>query len=137
MPRCHQVVDCVGRHGWVEADEDCPEVGFQLVVDTRPKIRLDVDDEGGADRREQTSLSVWSTLCGDDWKAETHENQGGVEILIVLLHVFGIVLRRLSFVYSVEIEFGVVVLNRLEVHPQSLLDAVWSQLAGPCNRFCI
>ena len=49
--------------------------------------------------------------------AETHENQGGVEILVVLLHVFGIVLRRLSVVHGVEIELGIIALDRLEVHP--------------------
>jgi len=68
---------------------------------------------------------------------ETHENQGGVEILVVLLHVFGVILHRLSFVHCVEIELGVVVLDWLEVHPKGLLDAVgWSQLVGP-NNHCI
>ena len=55
---------------------------------------------------------------------ETYENQGGIEILIVFLHVFGIVVRRLSFVHGVEIEFGIIVLDWLEVHPEGLLYAV-------------
>jgi hypothetical protein len=88
------------------------------------EVGLDVDDEGGADRREQTSLGTQSTVCGDSWNAETHENQGGIEILIVLRHVFGIVLCRLSLVHGVEIELGVIVLDRLEVHAQGLLDAL-------------
>ena len=58
-----------------------------------------------------------STLCIERGAAETHEDQGGVEVLIVLLHVFGIVLHRLSFVHGVEIELGVVVLDELEAHP--------------------
>ena len=50
----------------------------------------------------------------------------------MLLHVFGVVLRRLSLVHGVEIELGVIVLDWLEVHPKGLLDAVgWSQLVGP------
>jgi len=49
--------------------------------------------------------------------AETHENQGGIEILIVLLHVFGIVLRRLLVVHCVEVALGVIALDWLEVHP--------------------
>ena len=48
---------------------------------------------------------------------ETHENQGGVKILVVLLHVLGIILRRLPVVHSVEIELGVIALDRLEIHP--------------------
>ena len=76
-------------------------------------------------------------LFSDKWNAEMHENQGGVGILIVLLHVFGIVLCRLALVHGVEIELGVVVLDQLEVHPESLLDAVWSQLFVLPNRFCI
>ena len=77
---------------------------------------MDVDDEGGADRGEQTGLRMRSTLYGCKGNSGTHENQGGVEVFIVLLHVFGIVLRRLSFVHGVEIKIGIVVLDRLEVH---------------------
>ena len=57
-------------------------------------------------------------------KAETHENQGGVEILIVLMYVLGIVLRRLSLIHGVEVKLGIIVLDGLEVHPQGLLDAI-------------
>ena len=42
---------------------------------------------------------------------DTHENQGGIEILVVFLHVFGIIFHRLSFVHGVEIELRVVVLD--------------------------
>jgi hypothetical protein len=62
-------------------------------------------------------------LCSGKGNAETHKNQGGVEILIVLRHVFDVILSRLSLVHGVEIELGVVVLDWLEVHAQGLLDA--------------
>jgi hypothetical protein len=96
---------------------------------------LDVDDKSGADCGEQTGLRTWSTLLGGKRKGKTHENQGCVEILIVFLYVFGIVFHCLSFIHGVEIELGVVGLDRLEVDPESVLesvlDAVWSQLVGP------
>jgi len=60
----------------------------------------------------------------------THENQGGIEIIIILLHIIGVVLHRLSSVHSVKIEAGIVVLDWLEVHPEGFLDTVWSQLDG-------
>ena len=53
-----------------------------------------------------------------------YENQGGIEILTKLLHVFGVVLCCLSFVYGVEGKARVFVLDRLEVHLKGLLDAV-------------
>ena len=73
----------------------------------------------------------------DKRNAETHEDQGGVEILVVLLHVVGIVLRCLSFVHRVEVKPRVIVLDRLEEHPQGLLDAIWSRFNGPRNRIYI
>jgi len=48
-----------------------------------------------------------STLNSDKGNTETHENQGGIEILVVILHVLGVVLHRLSFVHGVEIELVV------------------------------
>jgi len=81
------------------------------------ELGLDVDDEGGADGREQTSLRTWSTLYSNKRKAETHENQGGVEVLVVFLHVLGVVFHRLSLVHGVEVELGIVVLDGLEIRP--------------------
>jgi hypothetical protein len=118
----------------VETEENRAEAGFGPFAGVRLELGLDVDDEGGADRGEQAGLKTWSTMYHGNCNAETHENQGGVEILVVLLHVLGVVLRCLSFVHGVEIELGVVVLDRLKVLPQSLLDAVWSQLVGPRNQ---
>ena len=59
---------------------------------------------------------------------ETHEDEGGVEIIVILLHVICIVLHRLPFVHSVEIELGVIVLDWWEVRSQGFADAIWSQL---------
>jgi len=65
---------------------------------------LNVSDEGGADSREQTSLWMRSTLC-----SEREGLQKCTKIEVVLRS--SIVLHRLSFVYGVEIELGVVVLD--------------------------
>ena len=49
--------------------------------------------------------------------ATTHEDQGGIEIIIILLHVFAVVLHRLSFIHCVEVNLGVVALDWWEVRP--------------------
>jgi len=53
----------------------------------------------------------------------TYEDQGGVEVLVVLLDVVRIVLDRLLLVDRVEIEAGVVVLDGLEECSESILEA--------------
>ena len=58
--------------------------------------------------------------------SETHEDQGGIEIFVVLLHVLGVVFDRLSFVHSVEVKLGVVALDWLEERPQCLLNTAWN-----------
>ena len=45
-------------------------------------------------------------VYGNKGEVETHENQGYVEIPVVLFHVFGVVLHRISFVRGVEIKRG-------------------------------
>ena len=65
-----------------------------------------------------------NTAEGKVKNAETHENQGGIEILVVLVHVLGVVLHSLSFIHRIEIELGVIVLDGLEVDPEGLLDAM-------------
>jgi hypothetical protein len=49
-------VGLAGNGGLVESVEDGKEDGGGLLVGNRPEIRMDVDDEDGADGREQTSL---------------------------------------------------------------------------------
>ena len=51
----------------------------------------------------------------------------------MLLHVFGVVLHRLSFVRGVEINLGVTFLDTLKVHPEGLLDTVSGQRIGSRN----
>ena len=57
-------------------------------------------------------------------KLVTYENQGGIEILVILVQVLGVILRSLSLIHRIEIEFGVVILDGLEVDPEGLLDAM-------------
>ena len=75
-----------------------------------------------------------NTYKATEWNAEAHENQGCVEVFVILLHIVGIVLRRLLFVHCVEIDLGIVAFDRLEIHPESRLDAVWSQLVAPQSQ---
>jgi len=53
----------------------------------------------------------------------TYENQGGIEVLVILLDVVCIIVDRLLLVDRVEIEAGVVVLDGLEECPESILEA--------------
>jgi hypothetical protein len=106
----------VGNDGPVESEEDCAKVGLRPFTGIWLKLRLNVYDESRASRREQAGLRMWLTLYGDDRNAETHKNQGGVEVLVVLLHRFCVVLHGFTLVHGVEIELRVVVLDRLEVH---------------------
>ena len=57
-------------------------------------------------------------------KLPTYENQGGIEILVVLVQVLGVILHGLSFIHRIEIELGVVVLDGWEVDPEGLLNAM-------------
>ena len=51
----------------------------------------------------------------------------------MLLHVFRVVLYCLSFVRGVEINSGVIFLDRLKVHLEGFLDTVLGQLVGRRN----
>jgi len=66
---------------------------------------------------------MWSTPCSNEWDSETHENQGGIEILVVLQHLLGIVPHSLSVVHDVEVKLRVFVLDGLEVRARGLLGA--------------
>jgi hypothetical protein len=60
-------------------EEDCTEVGFRSSAGIWLEARLDVDDEGRADRGEQTGLRVWSTLSSGK------RNAGGCTKIKVVL----------------------------------------------------
>ena len=49
------------------------------------------------------------------------EDQRGIEVLVVLLDIFCIIFGRLPLVYCIEVETGVVNLNGLEEHSESIL----------------
>ena len=68
-------------------------------------------------------MSMWLALHGDKEKAETHENQGSIKILVALLHIFSFIPHHLSFAHGVEIELGVIDLG-------GLLNAASGQFVG-------
>ena len=51
----------------------------------------------------------------------THKNKGGIEVLIVLPDIFGVVFCRLFLVHCVEIETNVIVLNGFGERPKGIL----------------
>ena len=53
----------------------------------------------------------------------THENQGGVEVLVILIDIVCIVLHRLPLVHRIEVEAGVIGLDGLEERSESILEA--------------
>jgi len=57
----------------------------------------------------------------------TYEDQRGVEVFVVLLDIVRVILGRLLLVHRIEIETGVVVLDRLEERPESILEAMFVQ----------
>ena len=61
----------------------------------------------------------------------THENQGGVEVLVVLLNIVCIIIGRLLLVHRIEIKAGVVILEGLEERSESISEtrfARWSAI---------
>ena len=75
-------------------DEDAEE-GGSLVTRVRLELRLDIEDECGGDGGEQTSLLSLSVCIYQGLTRTTHEDESGVEILIILLHEFLVVLLGL------------------------------------------
>ena len=75
------------------------------------------------------------------------ENQGGVEVLVVLLDVVRVVFRCLPFIHGVEVESRVVSLDGLEEGPESILEAasghqsttkaMWRNLHTTLDRFSV
>ena len=61
----------------------------------------------------------------------THENQGGVEVFIVLLDVVSVVFGCLLLVGGVEVDTRVFALDGLQERPESVLDAgSWIRFSG-------
>jgi hypothetical protein len=57
----------------------------------------------------------------------TDEYQGGIEVLVVLLDVVGIVLGGLPLVHRVEVDAGIIGLDGLKEGPESILKTTFSQ----------
>ena len=57
----------------------------------------------------------------------THENQGGVEVLVVLLDILRVVLGCLPLVHGVEVESRIISLDGLEECPEGILEAEFAQ----------
>ena len=53
----------------------------------------------------------------------THEYQGGIEVLVVLLDVVRIVLCRFPLVHRVEVDACIISLDGLEESSESILEA--------------
>jgi len=82
----------------IEGEENCAEEGGGLLVRIGLEVRMGINDEGGADGGEPTSLQEQvrgPTRADDRWQA-THENKRGVEVFVVLLDVVHIVLGHIS-----------------------------------------
>ena len=65
----------VWSNGLVEAEKSGPHVRLRPFAGVQLKLRLDIDNEGGADCEEQTSLSKQLALCDDKGKAETRRSR--------------------------------------------------------------
>ena len=58
------------------------------------------------------------------WRTVTHENQRGIEVLVVLLDVVRVIFGGLSLVHRIEVEPRVVVLDGLEERSESILETM-------------
>ena len=70
-----------------------------------------------------------SEIFGESGQRATYEYQGDIEVFVILLNVVGIVLGRLPLVHGVEVETGIIGLDRLEESFESILEAMcapWS-----------
>ena len=72
--------------------------------------------------------------CGR-WAA--YKYQGGIEVLVVLLDVVGIVLGRLPLVHGVEVEARIAGLDWLEESSESILEAASGQQLATEATECI
>ena len=73
---------------------------------------MDVDNEGGTDAGEQTSLRA-SEMRDTDETQGTYENQHDIEVFVMLIGVVGVILGRPFHVHRVELKAGAFVLDGL------------------------
>ena len=99
-------------------DQDTEE-GSSLVVGVGAKFRLDVDDECGGDGGEQTSLHPRQHVyTGVSYR--THEDEGRVQIFIVLLYELLVVFISFLAVGLVEFALGVLLSGEIFLFPVAL-----------------
>lgn len=63
-------------------------------------------------------------MGGETKKELTHEDQGGIEVLVVLPDIIRVIFSCFFLVRRIEVETGVVALDRLKEHPESILEAL-------------
>ena len=79
------------------------------------KVRLEVapslEDEGGNNRGEQTGLytsgNSINAVADTDAKPSTHEDQGGVQVLVVLLYKVAVILVGFALEFVAEFDASV------------------------------
>ena len=75
-------------------DEDAEE-GGSLIARVGLELRLDIKDESGRDGGEQTSLLPSSVHVHRGFTRTAHEDEGGIEILVIFLHKLFVVFLSL------------------------------------------
>ena len=81
----------VSEGGVVRLVDENTKEGGSLVIGIGLELRVELDDKSGGDRREQTSLCPLLAPVGKTrWK--THENQGCVQVFIMLLEEILVIL---------------------------------------------
>jgi len=63
-------------------------------------------------------------MGGEVERGLTYENQGGIEVFVVLPDIVRVILGRLFLVRRIEVETGVVGLDGLKKHSESILEAM-------------
>ena len=87
--------------------EHNPGDGVVQLLIIRLEVLLDVDDKGGSDRREQTGLSPKrnESTPRSGWMGKnTHEDQRGIQIIIVFLRKVAVVFVGLALELVVEVD---------------------------------
>ena len=73
---------------------------------------MDVNNEGGTDAGEQTSLRASETRDSDEAQG-AYKNQHDIEVFVMPIGVVGVILGRPFHVHRVELKAGVFVLDGL------------------------
>ena len=94
----------VPKRGVVDLVDEDAEESNSLVTRVGLELRLDIEDECGGDGGEQTSLLPLSARVHQEFRRETYEDEGRIQIPIVFIHELLIVIS--SFLAVTLIEFA-------------------------------